>query len=136
MVIREDRFVISRKPFAVDLASYRGGELHDHGSRFTVHAKVDAVWFRRKDGQTRACIGTLGLWSQNLREPVDVTDPIAVLSADLDSRYGGDCHGRWDGESYWGNVTLDVQQQHLAILRPMLDEVPSSPSGYDSWWRF
>jgi hypothetical protein len=136
-VIREPRFLISRKPFAVDLGSFQGGELHDHGGRFSVHARIDAVWFRRKDGQTRACIGALGLWSQNLREPVDVSDPMAVLSADLDSRYGGDCHGRWDGASYWGGEgVLAVQEQHLALLRPMLDNYPAIPEGYDGWWRF
>lgn len=136
-MIRSDRFVMSHKQFAVNLATFRDGNLYDHGRRFTVRARIDAVWFRRKDGQTRACIGVLDLWSQHLKEPVDVTDPIAVLSADLDSRYGGDCHGRWDGASYWGGEgTLAVQAQHLAVLQPMLANYPDIPAGYDGWWKF
>jgi hypothetical protein len=101
-----------------------------------VSASIDAVWYRRKDGQTRACLGTLGLWSHNLLEPVDITDPISVLSADLDSRYGGDCMGRWDGTGYWGSERPDVQEQHLAVLRPMLANCPEIPRSYDGWWRF
>lgn len=135
-MIREDRFLISRKPFAVDLASFRDGELYDHGGRFSVHAKVDAVWFRRKDGATRACLGVLGLWSQNLKSPVDPLDPVAVLSADLDSRYGGDCYGRWDGHGYWGAEDPSVVAEHLALLRPMLDNYPAVPEGYSGWYRF
>lgn len=137
-MIREDRFVVSRKQFAVDLGTFRGGRLTDHGNgRFTVNARIDAVWYRRKDGETRACVGVLGLWSQSLRELVDVTDPIAVLSAGLDSRYGGDCHGRWDGVSYWGGGgNLETQAKHLAILQPMLANYPEIPEGHDGWWRF
>jgi hypothetical protein len=135
-VKREEKFVMSHKPFAVDLATFRDGELYEHGSRFSVHARIDAVWYRRKDGETRACLGSLGLWSQCLREPVDPLDPAAVLSADLDSRYGGDCHGRWDGIGYWGAEDLDVQAQHLALLRPMLENFPQVPAGFDGWWTF
>jgi hypothetical protein len=133
---REEKFVMSHKPFAVDLATFRDGELYDHGGRFSVHAKIDAVWYRRKDGETRACVGVLGLWSQNLKEPVDPLDPVAVLSADLDSRYGGDCWARWDGTGYWGAERPETVAQQMALLRPMLENFPEIPDGYDGWWTF
>jgi hypothetical protein len=135
-VIRDDRFVLSRKPYAVDLASVRG-EQHPRGDRWAFSGTVDALWFRRKDSVTRACIGTLGLWSHYLPDPLDLDDPHAILAADLDGRYGGDCHGRWDGTGYWGAEQPDVAAEHLAVLRPMLAGYPAIPdSRWDGWWRF
>lgn len=131
---------MSRKPFAVNLSTFRDASLKESnwavGTRYLVSAWIDAVWYRRKDGETRACLGTLHLWSHSLREPVDVTDPIAVLSADLDGRYGGDCMGRWDGTRYWGAQEPAVMEQHLAVLQPMLANYPACPDGYSHWWRF
>ncbi|MFJ3507833.1 hypothetical protein [Streptomyces luteogriseus] len=129
-MIREDRFLISRKPYAVDLASFRTME-REPGRNWTWYT-VDAVWFRRRRGETVACIGTL-------RDIVD--DPAPATAEEFlrrfdDGRYGGDTEGRWDGESYWGNVTLAEQERHLAILRPMLANYPALPDGYDGWWTF
>jgi hypothetical protein len=139
-VIRDTRFLISRKPYAVDLTTFRGAEVKERhwavGTRYHVSAYIDAVWYRRKAGRTRACIGALGLWSQNLKQPVDPLDPLAVLSADLDSRYGGDCHGRWDGTGYWGAEQPDVAAEHLELLRPMLANYPAIPDGFDGWYHF
>ncbi|MEE4598256.1 hypothetical protein V2J94_41545 [Streptomyces sp. DSM 41524] len=141
-MIREDRFLISRKPFAVDLTSLISGEqtVRDEGTdheRYLYSGRINAVWFRRKQGTTYACLGSLGLWSHNLRYRIENTeDPMQVLSADLDSRYGGDCYGRWDGERYWGAQKPEVIEQHLTLLRPMLDAYPDVPEGYDGWWRF
>lgn len=79
-MIRDSRFLISRRPYAVDLTSLRGG---------------------------------------------------------METRHdGGHCDGRWDGKSYWGDVTLDEQAKHLAVLQPMLAAYPEIPVGYDGWWRF
>lgn len=134
-MIRESRFLISRKPFAVDLNTLTSSQ-HPRGNQYALSGAVDALWFRRQNGVTRACIGSLKLWSHYLPEPVDLNDPHAVLSADLDGRYGGDCHGRWDGERYWGAQEPEVQEQHLAILRQMLAHYPALPAGYDGWWTF
>lgn len=134
-MIREDRFLISRKPYAVDLSTITASQSERDG-RIFLDGSANAVWFRRRRGVTVACIGKLGLWAHYLRERVDLLDDHAVLSADLDGRYGGDTHGRWDGDSYWGNVTLEQQAQHLAILRPMLANYPEIPAGYDGWWSF
>lgn len=134
-MIRDDRFLISRKAFAIDLSNLTGSQ-HPRGDRYAYSGSVHAVWFRRKDGVTRACLGSLGLWSHYLREPIDLTDPLNVLKADLDGRYGGDCHGRWDGEGYWGAEKPFERDLHLTLLEPMLANYPAIPDGYDGWWRF
>ncbi|MCX5209769.1 hypothetical protein OG689_10785 [Kitasatospora sp. NBC_00240] len=134
-MIRSPKFLISQKPFALDLATITA-EQSPQGDRWYLSGHADAVWFRRKDGTTRACIGTLGLWRHHMTDQVDVTDVQAILAADLDSRYGGDCYGRWDGERYWGAQEPEVMARHLAVLRPMLDAYPTIPAGYDGWWRF
>lgn len=121
-MFREDRFLISRRLYAVDLDSLRTGD---------GDATLDAVWFRRKNGITAACTGRL--WDIQRPEPADVAEFLARLD---DGRYGGTCHGRWDGASYWGNVTLAEQERHLAVLRPMLANYPAIPGGHDGWWRF
>jgi len=134
-VIRKERFLISDKPFAIDLTTVTAQQ-DNRGGRLTISGNADALWFRRQDGVTRACIGTLGLWSHHLPSLVDLTDSRAILSADLDGRYGGDCMGRWDGERYWGAQEPEVMEQHLAVLRPMLAAYPALPDGYDGWWTF
>ncbi|MFG2970829.1 hypothetical protein ACGFZS_46930 [Streptomyces sp. NPDC048288] len=134
-MIHETRFLISRKQFAIDLTTITGKQ-HPRGDLHAYSGRANAVWYRRKDGVTRACIGTLMLFSHYLPEPLDLEDPHAVLSADLDGRYGGDCDGRWDGERYWGAQEPAVMEQHLAILRPMLTDYPSAPASHDGWWTF
>lgn len=125
---REDRFVMSHKPFAVDLSS-----LHDEHDFST----VTAVWFRRRRGVTVACIGNLHA----------ILDPAPAAALEFcerhnDGRHGGDCAGRWDGERYWGAQRPAVMDEHLALLRPMLasyEQNPKNPqagAGYDGWWTF
>lgn len=134
-MIREDRFLISRKPFAVDLDTLVGSQ-HPRGDRHAFSGSVNALWFRRQSGITRACLGTLKLFSHYLPAPLDLDDPHAVLAADLDGRYGGDCHGRWDSERYWGAQEPHVQALHLTVLEPMLANYPALPAGHSGWWTF
>lgn len=134
-MIRKDQFLISRNSFAVDLATVTGDQ-RKRGDKIAFSGSCRAVWFRRKDGVTRACLGVLGLWNHYLPERLDLSDPHAVLSADLDGRYGGDAYGRWDGKRYWGAQEPAVQSLHLDVLRPMLDNYPTIPEGYDGWWGF
>ena len=114
---------MSRRLYAVDLGSLRP----DRG-----WWKADAVWFRRKDGITAACIGYL----HDLQEPAPA-DAAEFLRRYTDGRNGGQCEGRWDGEGYWGAYEApEVMAEHLALLRPMLDTYPAIPTGYDGWWKF
>lgn len=138
----ETRFVMSHKPYAVDLSSLRTARDEGHAGPFW-YCTVRAVWFRRRrTGRTGplvtvACIGTL--WNHQRPEPVNAE---AFVLAHTDGRYGGDCAGRWDGAGYWGSEDPDVMAKHLAILRPMLDgyeqspQSPAIPDGYDGWWTF
>lgn len=119
---REDRLIMSHRPYAVDLSSLRVDG---------TYARVDAVWYRRRRGVTVACIGHL--W--DYQRPAPRTAMEFLFRCD-DGRYGGTCEGRWDGERYWGAQDPDVIERHLAILRPMLDSFPTIPDGYDGWWTF
>ncbi|MFD7922484.1 hypothetical protein ACFV3R_25070 [Streptomyces sp. NPDC059740] len=133
-MIREDRFLISRKPYAIDLNTLRVSTREDTPkgrNPYYVTCRINAVWFRRRRGATVACIGEL--WDLQYPEPATARQ---FLDQHNDGRYGGDCHGRWDGTGYWGAENPEVQEQHLAILRPMLAGFPVIPDGYDGWWRF
>ncbi|MEU1800847.1 hypothetical protein [Streptomyces sp. NPDC019937] len=135
-MIREDRFLISRRPYAIDLTSLQVGEPTESGRYW---AMANAVWFRRHSkghGEGRrvitvACIGTL----RDLQDSKPA-DTRAFLTAYTDGRYGGDCQGRWDGERYWGAQKPETIEEHLELLRPMLANFPDLPGGYDGWWRF
>ncbi|WP_188188005.1 hypothetical protein [Nonomuraea sp. SYSU D8015] len=130
-MIRDNRFLVSRRPYAVDLSSLRGTLEPRHDGTTYYRGRIDAVWYRRRRGVTVACIGTL--WDSQDEQPADA---VQFLERHTDGRYGGDCDGRWDGTSYWGNSTLEQQHQHLAVLRPMLANYPELPPGWDGWWRF
>lgn len=134
---REDRFVMSHKPYAVDLSSLR----EERG-----FYRVDAVWFRRRrrggygpNGAvvTVACVGNL----HTGQRPAPSTAREFLERYD-DGRYGGDCQGRWDGTGYWGSQRPETMTEHLDLLRPALDgylrdpEAPQAPEGYDGWWAF
>lgn len=131
---REDRFVMSHRPYAVDLSSLR----EERG-----FLRVDAVWFRRRprgrnrDMITVACIGNL----HTILRPGPATAQEFVERYD-DGRWGGHCEGRWDGDGYWGAENPDVAAEHLKLLRPMLasyeqnPKAPTLPDGFDGWWTF
>jgi hypothetical protein len=123
-MIREERFTLSHRPYAVDLASLRCHET-------TRRAEADAVWFRGRRGVTVACIGVL--WDYQRTAPGTTVE---FLYAHDDGRYGGDCKGRWDGVRYWGAQEPDVAAAHLEILRPMLAGYPACPEPFTGWWCF
>lgn len=135
-MIREEKFVMAHKPFAIDLDSVRIDSHKERDGRFFVSGSCNAVWFRRKDRITRVCWGTLKLWGHYLDKPVDMTSPPSILSADFDSRYGGDCAARWDGQNYWGSEDPERIRFDLAALKPMLENFPRVPPELDGWWTF
>lgn len=132
-MIREDRFLVSRRPYAVDLSSLRGGmqTTSPAPGRTYYQGRINAVWFRRRKGVTVACVGTL--WDFQDSAPADAAE---FLTRHTDGRYGGDCEGRWDGERYWGAQEPAEIERHLALLRPMLANYPDIPAGWNGWWRF
>lgn len=122
-MIREERFLSSHRPYAVDLSSLR---IRDRGP-----TEVDAVWFRRRNGVTAACLGTL--WDFLSPPPVDALE---FVRRHTDGRHGGRCEGRWDGENYWGAQQPEMIYRHLNLLRPMLANYSEIPNGWDGWWAF
>lgn len=138
---REERFVMSHRPYAVDLSSMQVVEEYTRPDRTTSYrAAISAVWFHRRRGETVACIGYL--WDTQGERP---RTGIEFLERNHDNRYGGDTAGRWNGEGYWGAEDPDLAARHLEILRPMLENyeqskqakrAPSAPDGYDGWWTF
>lgn len=135
---REDRFVVSRNPFAVDLSSLRVNrecERYD-GSKF-YDLSIRAVWFRRRGKVMAAFIGSL--WDLQNTAP---GTGVEFLERHNDGRYGGSAAGRWNGTGYWGSEVPEVMTQHLDVLRPMLESyqrtprAPQVPGGYDGWWTF
>jgi len=125
-VIKTSDFKISKKPFAADLTSLRISDPWPSGA---VTAFVDAVWFRGTLKNPYACIGWLR--TQMNPAPVDARD---FLIRYTDNRYGGECLGRWNGTGYYGSQVPEVMEGHLALLKPMLENFPDVPEGYDGWW--
>ncbi|MEV5819391.1 hypothetical protein AB0L22_09460 [Micromonospora haikouensis] len=125
-MIREDAFLASRRPYAVDLSSLTWETVGD-----SLRGTIRAAWFRRRQGVTVACVGSL--WDY---QDETTSNPRLFLARHADGRYGGDCEGRWDGTRYWGAQDLDVMAEHLALLKPMLAAYPNIPPGHDGWWRF
>lgn len=134
-MIKEEKFLISHKPFAINLSTVTL-EAGEHRGAYWLGGSCQAVWYRRKNGTTYACLGYLHLWAQGLRTEPDLSSPEAMLGNDLDSRYGGDPAGRWDGENYWGSQKPFEQALHLMLLEPMIEYYPMVPDGYDAWWTF
>lgn len=130
-MIRSDRFLISQRPYAARLNTYRLNT-SDGPNGIWHRGGIQAVWFRRRRGVTVACIGYLSGFGRRT-VPADAVD---FLTGEIDGRYGGTCVGRWDGTGYWGAEDPAVAAEHLAILRPMLTDYPGIPDGWDGWWRY
>lgn len=132
-MIRQERFQISKRPYAVDLHSL---QVTSNVGPSSVSHRVafDAVWFRRRRGVTVACIGHL--WDR-ISPAADLTADTALRAME-DGRYGGAWVARWDGENYASEVpqSPEAMERHLAILRPMLECYPAVPRGYDGWYYF
>lgn len=128
---REDKFVMSHRPYAVDL-----GSLTNTSDRRFV---VSAVWFRRRRGELVACTGYL--WDHQgpcLARPDEQypKDALDFLKRCDTGPYGGTTTGRWDGIGYWGEEVPEIVQTHLEVLRPMLENFPAVPPCFDGWWTF
>jgi hypothetical protein len=130
---REEKFVLSHRPYAVDPESLR---IEHHPAQETPPTReywritMDAVWFRGRKDAPVATAG--GLWGSTHEEPRDVTHALELFN---DGRYGGSAVARWDGVGLWINgLSLEESEGYLAILRPMLENFPAIPPGYDGWW--
>lgn len=134
---REDRFVVSHRPYAVDMSSLRI-ETSTGWNGVYASGKVDAVWFRRKAGVTQAVVGEL--WDGQWGIPQDAAQ---FLTRHDDGRYGGRPFARWDGASFWcAGQDPEENSQYLELLRTVLDAYHANPKAPDLgdrwnyWWRF
>ena len=131
-MIRTAKFLVSRPMYAVDLSSWQITSESTGVGGLSAHATVSAVWFRRRAGVTAACAGLL--W--DIQRPVPAT-VAQFLDQHDDGRYGGQCKARWDGRGLWSDSEEpEARDAHLALLRPMLENYPEIPDGFDGWWRF
>lgn len=128
---RLDKFLISKAPYAVDLDSMTIATLNVDDYIAAHRVDIQAVWFRRRQGVTVACVGYL--WDITKTPPPTA---LAFVEGHNDGRYGGNTTGRWNGTGYWGHEDPKVQAVHLELLRPMLDNYPNIPEGFDGWWTF
>lgn len=127
-MIREDRFVLSRRTYAVDLDSLRVTEI---GEGYTT-ATVNAIWFRRRRGETVAVYGHL--WDHQNPPSLSAAE---FLARHDDGRYGGRALARWDGSALWAPETPFEEAAHRqATLQRTLTDYPDVPAGYDGWWSF
>jgi hypothetical protein len=132
-MIREDKFLQSHAPYAVDLSSWtpRGP---DFGG-----STINAVWFRRRRQgysgpmRTVACAGYL---AECLIDPAPA-DAADFMARSTDGRYGGHCRARWDGFNLWApEMGEDERAGYKCLLVPMLDNHPAVPPSYSGWWTF
>lgn len=129
---REDKFVLSHRPYAVDLSSFRIDEIRTGWKGEYACATVNAAWFRRKNGANQAVVGELSDSQWTIPK-----DAVQFLEQYEDGRYGGRPFARWDGASFWcAGQDPEENARYLALLRPMLEGYPALPGGYSGWWRF
>lgn len=126
-MIREERFVLSHNPYAVDLSTFTPGRDEDGVQGGSA---IDAVWFRRQQGATVAYIGLL--WGRQNPTPVDAAEFLARHGGEREGGYF--CHGRWDGVRYRGAREPEIAAAHLEILGPMLAAYPACPDDYEGWY--
>lgn len=135
---REEKFLISHAPYAVQLdsftveekwATFSGGRVAET-PYYTI--TIPAIWFRRKDGILSAHIGTL--WGSERERPASAE---AWLTDSWDGRYGGNCQARWDGISLWApDVTWNGMVNYQGVLAWVLENFPQVPDGFDGWWTY
>lgn len=134
---REDKFVMSHRGYAVDLSSLRTEtSMGWNGER--THGEINAVWFRRKNGVTFACVGEL--WDSQWGVPKDAVE---FLERHEDGCYGGRPFARWDGTGVWyAGQDPEENARHLELLRTVLDAYHANPAAPDlgdrwnRWWKF
>ncbi len=128
-MIKAEKFLISKALYAIKPDSLRLADPHPDGYGWW---SLDAVWFKRKHGVTSACMGYL----TDLRRlpPADLAEFLADHKTDP---WGGRCRAKWNGESLWSEqLTRAEEEVCLQLLRPMLDNYPGTPGGYEGWWKF
>lgn len=135
---REDGFVLSHDPFAIDMGRFER-EVREAGPVLAT-ATVQAAWFRKRKGVLQACAGTMHGWfgrDHSGTVPRSAADFARV--ADRRSTWASaTCMARWDGRSFWAAPPMHpvAQCEYLELLKLMLAGFPEPPDGYEGWFRF
>lgn len=132
---REDSYVASHRPYAVDLSTWRRGEMKTRpNGRQSAHQHITAIWFRRKKGVDTAHLGDLWDFS-------DADNAADMLRLHDDGRYGANWVAAWDGERCWTQnpapkTDLDRYAAVLgaALIGFLKDK--AVPDSYSGWWTF
>jgi hypothetical protein len=125
-MLRENRYVASHRPYAVDLSSWTRSDRSRQA--------INAIWFRRKKGDLIATFGEL--WDYSAANDVQ-----ECLRLHDDGRYGGDWIASWDGVHLWSQHTLPKAEldRYAELLDAALVGFVVSkavPDGFDGWWTF
>jgi hypothetical protein len=148
-LLRTDRFVLSRKPYAVALGEDGFAHPTPYGRfttpRGTTHtfAQVDVLYVRRTRGVLGVHLGTLSALFDVVGDR-PITWERFVSDYD-DARFGASPVARWTGVSLWTPepVSEERREHLLSVLRPAYalmapqveDKKPvQAPSGWDGWW--
>lgn len=148
-MIRMERYVHSRRPYAVRLSTFEvertewewQGAMH-----VSWRLRIRAGWHRGKVAAPETCLGWL-TWTTS-DDPWRHFDPKDILQRDLaaedavkayaDGRYGGTCIAKSTGRGLWfADVTSPrVLQGMREELTEIADAFPQPPAGYSGWWTF
>ena len=136
-MIREDKFIQSHAPYAVDLSTLTVEDAGAHGHSWCA---VQAVWFRRRREGGSGPMVTAACWGElrDLQKPAP-GDALQFLEQFTDGRYGGRCAARWNGTTLWLTPDLadpDHFKAAMELLGPMLTSHPAVPASYSGWWTF
>lgn len=131
MIRQRSKFSFSEFFYAIDFSAMKFGK--DDGDGY-YWATVPAIWFKRKNGATAVCSGTLRAYSTPANP---ITSP-ADFMQHHDGRYGGGTEYKWDGIEMWGsdNNFYDLVEANK-MLDPLLEafeDDQSIPAGYDGWF--
>jgi hypothetical protein len=138
VVNREEGFVLSHDPFAIDMGQFER-EVREVGP-VLVTATVHAAWFRKRRGVLQACAGTLHGWfgRDHSGEVPQNAEDFARIADRRTTWTSATCMARWDGRTFWAAPPMHpaAQRGYLEMLEPMLAAFPAVPGEYDGWWRF
>lgn len=133
-MIRRAKLTHSGYPYAVRPETFKvRGRPRDLDGKIIYSMSVQAFWFKGKVASPTANMGEL--WGSEVLPPDETAPDLERFLTEFDTRYGGACSARWDGQGLWHQqLPIESEQAALALLRPALEAYPEPPAGYEGWW--
>jgi hypothetical protein len=129
MFIPVSKFFISKKLFALNPTSFVSTDHPNNHPNVRFVNRVEAVWFRRKDGVIAAHLGSFSSFSKTVLSFEEFKNTIGPMEA----RYGPTVKAKWDGQNLWGVTDFVEQNRIVAYLDPILQNYPEVPKGLEGW---